>query len=48
MLCGEYVVASLGTIGRGVGLGVWVRLGMYEALKSCVMLIRILFTKSLG
>ena len=31
-----------------MGLGVCVRLGMNEALRSCVMLIRILSTKSLG
>ena len=31
-----------------MGLGVCVRLGMYEVLRSCVMLTKILSTKSPG
>ena len=42
------MVTSLDVIGRGVGQKVCVRLGMYEALRSCVMLIKILSTKSVG
>ena len=34
--------------GMGLGLGLGVRLGMYASLRSCVMLSRILSTKSLG
>ena len=42
------MVTSLGMLGEGVGLGLGVRSGMYDAIKSCVMPARFLSMKSLG
>ena len=35
-------------MGQGLGLGLGGRLGMYEALRSCVMPARFLSMKSMG
>ena len=39
---------SLGMFEAGLGLGLGLRLGMYEALKSYVMFLRMLSTKCRG
>ena len=39
------MVTSLGMLGEGVGLGLGVRSGMFDALKSCVMPARFLSMK---
>ena len=42
------MVISLGMLDEGVGVGLGVRSGMIDALKSCVMPARLLSMKSLG